>query len=78
MRSYFQENPSYKVAVDQLPRTQPQDTARTLIPNGDPTIGQGLERILVGNEPAQSVFQEVAGQLETDAQDVREQAAGRL
>lgn len=78
MRSYFQENPNYKVAVDQLPRTQPQDTARTLIPNGDPTIGQGLERILVGNEPAQSVFQEVAGQLETDAQDVREQAAGRL
>jgi sn-glycerol 3-phosphate transport system substrate-binding protein len=78
MRSYFQENPNYQVAVDQLPRTQPQDTARTLIPNGDPTIGQGLERILVGNEPAQSVFQEVAGQLETDAQDVREQAAGRL
>jgi sn-glycerol 3-phosphate transport system substrate-binding protein len=78
MQSYFQENPNYKVAVDQLPRTQPQDTARTLIPNGDPTIGEGLERILVGNEPAQSVFQEVASQLETDTQDVREQAAGRV
>jgi sn-glycerol 3-phosphate transport system substrate-binding protein len=78
MQSYFEENPNFKVAVDQLPKTQTQDSARTLIPNGDPTIGQGLERILVGNEPAQGVFQEVAGQLETDAQDVREQAAGRV
>ncbi|HLL38491.1 MAG TPA: ABC transporter substrate-binding protein [Rubrobacteraceae bacterium] len=78
MQSYFQENPNFKVAVDQLPRTQPQDTARTLIPNGDNTIGTGLERILVSNEPAQDVFREVAQQLETDAQDVKEQAAGRV
>ena len=78
MQSYFQENPNFKVAVDQLPKTQTQDTARTLIPNGDPTIGQGLERILVGNEAVQSVFQEVASQLETDAQDVKEQAEGRV
>ncbi|CAA9433233.1 MAG: Glycerol-3-phosphate ABC transporter, substrate-binding protein UgpB [uncultured Rubrobacteraceae bacterium] len=78
MQSYFQENPNFKVAVDQLPSTQPQDTARTLIPNGDNTIGTGLERIFVSNEPAESVFQEVAQQLETDAQDVREQAAGRV
>ena len=78
MQSYFEENPNFKVAVDQLPRTQPQDNARTLIPNGDNTIGTGLERIFVSNEPAEGVFQEVAKQLETDAQDVREQAAGRV
>jgi sn-glycerol 3-phosphate transport system substrate-binding protein len=78
MQSYFQENPNFKVAVDQLPNTQTQDTARTLIPNGDPTIGKGLERILVGNEAVQSVFQEVASQLETDAQEVKEQAEGRV
>ena len=78
MQSYFQENPNFKVAVDQLPKTQPQDTARTLIPNGDTTIGTGLERIFVSNEPAEAVFGEVAQQLETDAQDVKEQAAGRV
>ena len=78
MQSYFQENPNFKVAVDQLPKTQPQDTARTIIPNGDKTIGTGLERLFVSNEPAETVFQEVAQQLETDAQDVKEQAAGRL
>ncbi len=78
MQSYFQENPNFEVAVDQLPKTQPQDTARTIIPNGDTTIGTGLERIFVSDEPAETVFQEVAQQLETDAQDVKEQAAGRL
>jgi sn-glycerol 3-phosphate transport system substrate-binding protein len=78
MQSYFQENPNFKVAVDQLPDTQPQDTARTIIPNGDTTIGTGLERIFVSNEPAEAVFGEVAQQLETDAQDVKELAAGRL
>ncbi len=46
--------------------------------NRDPTIGEGLDRILVRNEHAESVFREVAGQLETDALDVKEQAAGRV
>ena len=78
MQSYFRKDPNFKVAVDQLPKTQPQDTARTLIPNGDTTIGTALERIFVSNEPAEVVFGEVAQQLETDAQDVKEQAAGRL
>jgi hypothetical protein len=32
----------------------------------------------VSNEPAEAVFGEVAQQLETDAQDVKELAAGRL
>jgi len=73
MQQYFTDNPNYKVAVEQLPKTQPQDTARLFIPNGDQTIGTGLERILVSNEPADKVFAEVAAQLERDAQDVKEQ-----
>jgi sn-glycerol 3-phosphate transport system substrate-binding protein len=78
MQRYFRENPNFKVAVDQLPKTRTQDYARTFIPNGDPTIGEGLDRILVRNQAARTVFREVASQLETDAQDVKEQAAGRL
>lgn len=72
MQDYFKENPNYKVAVEQLPKTQPQDTARLIIPNGDQTIGTGLERILVNNEPADKVFADVAAQLEQDAREVRE------
>jgi len=73
MQAYFTENPNYKVAVEQLPKTTPQDTARLFIPNGDQTIGTGLERILVNNEPAATVFAEVAQQLERDAQEVKSQ-----
>ena len=78
MQSYFQENPNFRVAVDQLSKTRAQDHARTLIPNGDPTIGEGLDRILVRNERAESVFREVSSQLETDALDIKKQAAGRV
>ena len=73
MQQLFQQNPNFKVAVDQLPKTQPQDTARLFIPNGDQTIGTGLERILVNNEPAETVFKAVAEQLKRDAQEVKDQ-----
>jgi sn-glycerol 3-phosphate transport system substrate-binding protein len=76
MQDYFKENPNYKVAVEQLPKTQAQDTARLIIPNGDQTIGTGLERILVNNEPADKVFADVAAQLERDAQEVKDQLKG--
>ena len=78
MQRYFKKNPEFRVAVDQLSKTRTQDHARTLIPNGDPTIGEGLDRILVRNEHAEGVFREVADQLATDALDVKEQAAGRV
>ncbi|MFO7170891.1 MAG: extracellular solute-binding protein [Chloroflexota bacterium] len=76
MQEYFAQNPNYKVAVEQLPKTQPQDTARLLIPNGDQTIGTGLERILVNNEPADKVFADVATQLERDAEEIKNQLQG--
>lgn len=76
MQQLFQENPNFKVAVEQLPKTQPQDTARLFIPNGDQTIGAGLERILVNNEPAGAVFKSVAEQLKRDAQEVKDQVKG--
>lgn len=78
MQSYFEENPLFRIAVDQLPKTQPQDFARTIIPNGDVTIGTGLERIYANNEPVEQVFGEVAQQLEQDADGIRDQAEGKL
>jgi sn-glycerol 3-phosphate transport system substrate-binding protein len=76
MQDYFKQNPNFKVAVEQLPKTQPQDTARLIIPNGDQTIGTGLERILTNNEPADKVFADVAAQLNRDAEEVKNQLQG--
>ena len=63
MQAFFAENPNFKTAVDQLPLTKPQDSARVFIPNGDQIIGSGLERITVNREEAQPVFNDVAATL---------------
>ena len=75
MQAFFAENPNFKTAVDQLPLTQPQDSARVFIPNGDQIIGKGLERITINNEDAQPVFDEVAQTLTEEAQPVIEALA---
>jgi sn-glycerol 3-phosphate transport system substrate-binding protein len=70
MQRYFQENPNFKTAVDQLPKTRPQDAARVWIPNGDQIIGKGLERVTVQGEDPAAVFAEVAQTLQREAQPV--------
>jgi sn-glycerol 3-phosphate transport system substrate-binding protein len=75
MQSFFAENPNFNTAVDQLPLTQPQDSARVFIPNGDQIIGKGLERITINNEEPQAVFDEVAQTLTEEAQPVIEALA---
>src|SRR5215207_679653 len=75
MQAFFAENPNFKTAVDQLPKTKPQDAARVFIPNGDQIIGAGLERIVINFEDPQVVFDEVAGTLTDEAQPVIEAIA---
>lgn len=75
MQAFFAENPNFKTAVDQLPLTKPQDSARVFIPNGDQIIGAGLERITVNREEAQPVFDDVAATLTEEAQPVLEALA---
>jgi sn-glycerol 3-phosphate transport system substrate-binding protein len=72
MQTFFADNPNFKTAVDQLPKTQPQDSARVFIPNGDQIIGAGLERITINQEEVQPVFDDVAGTLTEEAQPVLE------
>ncbi|MEZ4622107.1 MAG: ABC transporter substrate-binding protein [Caldilineaceae bacterium] len=59
MQAYFAEFPQFQTAVEQLPLTQPQDSARVWVPNGDQIIGAGLERITVQSEDVATVFAEV-------------------
>jgi sn-glycerol 3-phosphate transport system substrate-binding protein len=75
MQAFYEENPTFKTAVDQLPLTRPQDAARVFIPNGDQIIGRGLERITVNNEEVQPVFDEVAATLTEEAKPVLEAIA---
>jgi sn-glycerol 3-phosphate transport system substrate-binding protein len=75
MQAFFEENPNFRTAVEQLPMTQPQDAARVFIPNGDQIIGAGLERIVINFEDPQVVFDEVAATLTDEAQPVIEAIA---
>jgi sn-glycerol 3-phosphate transport system substrate-binding protein len=65
-QAFLAENPNNQVAIEQLPKTQPQDSARVFIPNGDQNLGRAWEQILVNDVPAQEAFDEVAAQLEED------------
>ena len=70
MQTFYQQHPNFKTTVDQLPKTRPQDAARELVPNGDQIIGDGLARITANNEPAETVFKDVADQLNNEKQPV--------
>lgn len=70
MQAHFKVQPTFKTAVDQLPKTRPQDAARVFVPNGDQIIGKGLERIIVNKEDAVKVFGDVNKELETAAAPV--------
>ena len=73
MQEFFASNPNFKTAVDQLPVARQSDTARTWVPGGDAIIADGVTRILVDSTDPRDVFSDVAAQLETEAQPVRDQ-----
>ena len=63
MSSLYTQYPQFKTAVDQLPKTQPQDAARVYIPGGDAILGKGLERMILNNEDAKNVWPDVTKEL---------------
>ena len=72
MVKFFEENPNFKTAVDQLPKTRAQDAARVFVRNGDQIIGKGLERIIVNKEDVMAVFTDVNAELTTVAGPILE------
>jgi sn-glycerol 3-phosphate transport system substrate-binding protein len=73
MQQRFTERPAFKVAVDQLPRTQAQDAVRLMVPNANRSIYGGLQKIYADNRPAQEVFKAVAEELRKSTESVRGQ-----
>lgn len=64
MAEFLKQKPQFQTAIDQLAKTQPQDSARVYIPNGDAILGKGLERMVLNNEDAKTVWPDVKSQLE--------------
>jgi sn-glycerol 3-phosphate transport system substrate-binding protein len=74
-QAFLDENPNSRVAIEQLPKTQPQDSARVFIPNGDQILGRGWEQIFVNNVPAADAWAEVKQTLDEEKAPVLEALA---
>lgn len=71
MQKLFADNPNFKKAVDQLPRTHKQDQVRVQVPNANRVIYGGLQKIYADNQPAEAVFKAVAAELRKSTESVR-------
>lgn len=71
-QAFLADHPNNQVAIEQLPKTQSQDSARVFIPNGDQELGRAWEQILVNNVAAQDAFDECAAILEEAKEPVME------
>jgi sn-glycerol 3-phosphate transport system substrate-binding protein len=74
-QAFLDANPNSRVAIEQLPKTQPQDSARVFIPNGDQILGRGWEQIFVNNVPAADAWAEVKTTLDEEKAPVLEALA---
>ncbi len=74
MQAYFEANPNYRVAVEQLAaRTRAQDVARRLVPAGEQIIGAALSEVVLTGTPAQQVFDNAAPNLQAECDSVAQQ-----
>lgn len=75
MVAYFDENPNAKTAVEQTEHIRPEDPVIIMIPNGAQLLGEGWEQILVNDRPAEEVWAETTGILETEREPILDQLA---
>jgi len=73
MKTFYETNPNFRTAVEQLATTKPQDPARRFIPAGDRIIGDGLEQITVNQAEVQPTLEKVKADLEEAAAPILEQ-----
>ncbi|MDF0528447.1 ABC transporter substrate-binding protein [Tsukamurella sp. 8F] len=55
MKAFIEKNPNFGTAVKQLPFTKSQDNARVFVPGGARDIGQALQQIANGSDPASTL-----------------------
>jgi len=65
MKAYLDQNPNFRTALEQLEVTSSQDYARVLLPGGGARIGAGLDRITIGGEDVETVFEQLGEESQT-------------
>ena len=64
MTQVYKDRPQFRTAVDQLPKTRSQDTARVFIPGGDAILGKALEAMTLTNADPKAAWATAASQLQ--------------
>ncbi len=64
MTQVYKERPQFRTAVDQLPKTRSQDSARVLVPGGDAILGKALEAMVLNNADPKASWATAATQLQ--------------
>ena len=73
MAQFFEEYPTSQTAIEQLPFTKAQDSARAFIPGGDQIISDGISQILINSLDPAEAFATVAENLTREAGPIIEQ-----
>jgi sn-glycerol 3-phosphate transport system substrate-binding protein len=64
MTQVYKDKPQFRTAVDQLPKTRSQDTARVFVPGGDAILGKALEAMVLSNSDPKAAWATAADQLQ--------------
>jgi sn-glycerol 3-phosphate transport system substrate-binding protein len=64
MKQVYNDKPQFRTAVDQLPKTRSQDTARVFVPGGDAILGKALEAMVLSNTDPKTAWATAATQLQ--------------
>ena len=64
MAAFLAKNPNFRTAIEQLPKTKPQNWARVFLPGGDKIIGTGYEQIGLRGADVTSTLTDTQQQLQ--------------
>ena len=64
MTAFLDKNPNFRTAIEQLPKTKPQNYARVFVPGGDKIIGTGYEKIGLQNADVNDTMADVNKQIQ--------------
>ncbi len=64
MTQVYKDRPQFRTAVDQLPKTRSQDSARVFVPGGDAILGKALEAMVLNNADPKASWVTAATQLQ--------------
>jgi sn-glycerol 3-phosphate transport system substrate-binding protein len=66
------EDPNYQTALNQLPKTRPQDLIRTIVPSAGEMMDQALQKLYSSSDSVEDVFGRLNRRLQRKADLIRE------